>query len=54
VLEQKLDKIDREERSLLFLGSGRLDRNADRLSCLSEIELSLADYGTIPDFANRV
>jgi hypothetical protein len=45
VLEEKLDKIDQSERSLLFLGKSRLDTNADRLSTLTEIESSLANYG---------
>jgi hypothetical protein len=46
VLEGKLDKIDQDERSLLFLGKGELDANADRLSTLATIESSLVDYGT--------
>jgi hypothetical protein len=45
ILEEKLDRIDQSERSLLFLGKSRLDTNADRLSTVSEIESSLANYG---------
>ena len=45
VLEQKLDQIDEQETSLLFLDTNRRDANADRWSLLSEIESHLADYG---------
>ena len=45
VLEQRLDQIDEQETSLLFLGTSRRDANADRWSLLSEIESHLADYG---------
>lgn len=45
MLEQKLDQIDQEETSLLFLGKSRCDRNMNRITLLSEIESCLADYG---------
>lgn len=45
LLEQRLERIDQEETSLLFLGKSRCDGNRDRLSTLSEIEAALADYG---------
>jgi hypothetical protein len=45
MLEQRLDEIDQHETSPLFLGKSRSDRNADRLSLLSDIETCLADYG---------
>lgn len=45
VLEQKLDQIDKDEVSPLFLGKLRVDRNQDRLSLLSEIDVQLAEYG---------
>jgi hypothetical protein len=45
ILEDKLDKIDHDERSLLFLGKSELDVNADRLSTLAQIQSSLVDYG---------
>ena len=45
ILEQQLEKIDRNEHSPLFLGSSRDDRNEERSSKLSEIDKALADYG---------
>jgi len=44
MLEQRLDQIDQQETSLLFLGKSRCDGNLDRISLLSEIESCLADY----------
>ncbi|KAI1776945.1 hypothetical protein F4818DRAFT_412368 [Hypoxylon cercidicola] len=44
VLEQKLDQVDQEEVSPLFLGKLRVDRNQARISLLSEIDKQLADY----------
>ena len=44
-LEHRLEEVDREEISPLFLGSSRFDRNSERSSLLSDIELKLADYG---------
>jgi hypothetical protein len=45
MLEERLDQLDQEERSPLFLGKSRIDRNADRTSLLAEIDSCLADYG---------
>ena len=46
MLEQRLEQIDQQEESPLFLGKSRCDRNTNRISLLSEIEHRLADYGT--------
>lgn len=45
ILEEKLDQVDKNETSLLYLGKSRSDANENRLSILKEIESSLADYG---------
>lgn len=45
MLEQRLDEIDQNESSLLFLGKSRCDKNDDRMSILSQIESCLVDYG---------
>jgi hypothetical protein len=45
VLEKKLEKTDREETAILFLGCSRRDSNEERNSVLSEIDTALADYG---------
>lgn len=45
LLENQLDKVDREEESPMFLGSSRLDRNAQRKEILSQIESKLQEYG---------
>jgi len=47
VLEQRLDEVDQQEKSLIFLGKSRCDRNADRAAVLSDIESSLVDYGGV-------
>lgn len=49
ILEQKLEQIDQEETSPLFLGKSRCDKNTDRITLLSEIESCLTDYGTYSD-----
>ncbi|OSS51608.1 hypothetical protein B5807_03238 [Epicoccum nigrum] len=54
VLEQRLERIDQEETSLLFLGKSRCDRNEDRLSTLSEIEAALADYDQFVGTSSRM
>jgi uncharacterized protein DUF6594 len=38
-LEKKLDKIDRDESSPLFLGSSRRDKNEERQCVLSGLEM---------------
>lgn len=45
LLETQLENIDSREPNTLFLGAGRLDRNTERKSVLSEIDVALADYG---------
>ena len=45
MLQQRLDQIDQEEESPLFLGKSRCDANTDRITLLSDIESCLADYG---------
>jgi hypothetical protein len=45
MLEEKPEQVDRDERSLLFLGKSRMDKNVDRLALLAGIETNLADYG---------
>lgn len=45
VLEQKLDQLDDQESSHLFLGKSRSDKNLDRLALLSEVDSCLTDYG---------
>ncbi len=46
MLEQQLDEVDSQEPFSLFLGLSRSDRNTARTSLLSQIDTSLADYGT--------
>lgn len=53
VLEQKLEKIDQEETSPLFLGMSRLDRNPAKQDVLSEIESSLAEYDAFVERTHR-
>jgi hypothetical protein len=55
LLEKQLQKIDREEVSLLSLGSSRRDSNSERNSVLSQVDEALADYGmkTLPLGARR-
>lgn len=45
MLEQRLERVDHEEISPLFLGRSRGDGNMERISVLSDIESRLADYG---------
>ncbi|KAI9684131.1 MAG: hypothetical protein M1829_003401 [Trizodia sp. TS-e1964] len=44
VHEQRLEQLDREEASPLFLGKSRCDGNRERISLLSDIESCLSDY----------
>ena len=45
MLEQRLERINREETIPLRLGSSRSDNNVERNSVLSEIDNALAEYG---------
>ncbi|KAL7798569.1 hypothetical protein V8C37DRAFT_368323 [Trichoderma ceciliae] len=54
LLEQRLERIDQEESSLLFLGKSRCDGNVDRLSTLCEIESALADYDQFVERTGRI
>ncbi|KAK1773055.1 hypothetical protein QBC45DRAFT_428587 [Copromyces sp. CBS 386.78] len=54
MLEERLEQVDSEESSPLFLGKSRCDRNAERLSLISQIEACLADYDQFTERANRV
>lgn len=44
-LEKKLDKIDRDESSPLFLGCSRRDKNEERQCVLSGLRDALKTYG---------
>lgn len=50
VLEDKLNRIDREESSPLFLACNRKDRNDARDIVISQIKTSLATYGKLDNF----
>jgi hypothetical protein len=44
-LEEKLNAIDNQEKSELFLGNIRRDRNSERKDILSDLEKTLIEYG---------
>jgi hypothetical protein len=44
-LEEELDRIDREEPRVLFLGNRRRDKNEERKNVLDEIDRELQSYG---------
>jgi hypothetical protein len=44
-LESRLEKLDRVEKSELFLGSSRFDRNEERKQVFKELDAPLATYG---------
>ena len=48
MLEEQLEKVDREETALLFLGTARRDCNPRRQQVLRDIDLALAEYGRFP------
>ncbi|KPM45605.1 hypothetical protein AK830_g988 [Neonectria ditissima] len=54
VLEQKLDRVDNEEQSPLFLGKSRCDGNHERIALLGEIDAALADYDNFVDRTRRM
>ena len=45
VLEQRLENLDSQETTALFLASNRLDGNSERQTVLNDIETALQDYG---------
>lgn len=45
VLEKRLNDIDNNERSPLFLGSRRRDKNEERKDIMGKIDVELAEYG---------
>jgi hypothetical protein len=45
MLEEELERVDHEETSAIYLGKNRCDRNTERTSLLSKINVHLADYG---------
>jgi hypothetical protein len=47
LLEKKLDRIDRDEPSPMFLACSRMDQSAERTAVLLEIEEALATYGAV-------
>ncbi len=53
LLEEKLEKEDREESRELFLGSLRKDRNRSRQKTLTQLDLSLAKYGMQNSFRTK-
>ena len=46
-LEEKLDRIDREEPRVIFLGDRRRDQNEERRTAMNEIDKELASYGML-------
>ena len=46
LLEERLQKIDVEEKAVLFLGNSRSDRNTERVKVLRELGIALKEYGT--------
>ncbi|KAI3325616.1 hypothetical protein HD806DRAFT_490781 [Xylariaceae sp. AK1471] len=53
-LEEQLDQIDRDEPLPIFLGKSRGDINSERLSILSQIDSSLADYDSFLERTGKV
>ena len=45
VLEQRLESLDSQETTAIFLASNRLDGNSERQTVLDNIETALQDYG---------
>lgn len=45
VLEDRLNKLDQEESSPLFLACSRKDRNSNREDVILQIQTSLSAYG---------
>ncbi|KAI1214270.1 uncharacterized protein F4807DRAFT_119498 [Annulohypoxylon truncatum] len=53
-LEEQLDKADEDDTLPFFLGKSRGDPNAERLSILSQLDDSLADYDSFLERARRI
>ncbi|KAK1828787.1 hypothetical protein QBC39DRAFT_358313 [Podospora conica] len=53
-LESRLDKLDAEEESPVFLGKSRLDQNTERIEVLGEMDEKLADYDEFLQRSNKV
>lgn len=49
-LERKLDQIDCSEKSPLFLGSSRLDKNGERQAVLLQVREDLGAYGKVKPY----
>ncbi|CAI7605571.1 unnamed protein product [Penicillium glandicola] len=54
LLEEKLEQVDRLEVAPLYLGKSRSDRNTERISLLSEIDASIADYDQFIERTSRI
>ncbi|CZR64741.1 uncharacterized protein PAC_14640 [Phialocephala subalpina] len=54
LLEKKLDNIDRDEGSPLFLGSSRRDKNEERQSVISDIRDALGTYDDLLERNSRM
>lgn len=54
ILEERLERIDKEERAALFLGSSRDDRNEERASVLAQTDQALADYDAFVERNRRM
>ncbi|KAM7212674.1 hypothetical protein V8F06_011925 [Rhypophila decipiens] len=53
-LEEKLNKIDRDETRKLFLGNRRRDKNEERLSVLEDLRGALKSYDDIVERSFRM
>jgi hypothetical protein len=49
-LEARLDKLDEAEKSELFLGSCRFDKNEERKQVFRQLDDALAVYGILHCF----
>ncbi|KAI2464030.1 hypothetical protein F4781DRAFT_440014 [Annulohypoxylon bovei var. microspora] len=54
LLEKKLNRIDQDDPSPLFLACSRMDRNAARAAVVAEIESTLAAYDDLMDRSRRM
>jgi hypothetical protein len=50
ILEESLDRIDKNEDCELFLGCSRRDRNEERRDVLQQLKVAMAEYGMIEKF----